>query len=249
MRRRAARVGARAQAKLRKTEAHTQSELTRLQEENATHLARLAEYEMAKALSAEAAQAADEALAKRGREGAAPELQRAKDTQAESMRMAMALQKTFDALVPYFVYRSVLEGELEERRQGVGTCQAEVKASRRAYNRSMDYLEELSLEIQTKEKEDKEAKAREEAAAAGGGGDAPADEDDDVGAVAPSGRGAAVDVSDAADGGVADDSPPPRPQPPIAGASSSARLMDHGVRAETRGRGRGMPPSRQLDMD
>ena len=69
----------------------------------------MAAYEMAKAVSAEAAQAADEAVAKAGRAHAHAELARAKETQAESMRMAMALQSTFEALVPYFVYRTVLE--------------------------------------------------------------------------------------------------------------------------------------------
>ena len=116
-----------AQRKLQATEAHTKAELTRLQEENAAHLAKMAAYEMAKAVSSEAAQAADEAIAKHGKAGAADELLRAKDTQAESMRMAMLLQETFDALVPYFVYRSVLESGLEETRQSVVSAQEEVR--------------------------------------------------------------------------------------------------------------------------
>ena len=62
---------------------------------------------VAQALSSEAQQAADEALARD--DGAAGALEVARDARANAMRMAMELQSTFDALVPYFVYRTVLE--------------------------------------------------------------------------------------------------------------------------------------------
>ena len=153
-----------AQRRLSNTEAHTNSELKRLQEENAGHLAKMAAYELAKAVSAEAAQEAEEAVAKIGRSGAHKELQRAKQTQAESMRMAMQLQKTFDQLVPYFVYRSVLESELEEKHQALATAQAEAKGARRTYNRSMDYLEQISSEIQQKQADEKREKEEKKAA-------------------------------------------------------------------------------------
>ena len=157
-----------AQRRLSNTEAHTNSELKRLQEENAGHLAKMAAYELAKAVSAEAAQEAEEAVAKIGRSGAHKELQRAKQTQAESMRMAMQLQKTFDQLVPYFVYRSVLESELEEKHQALATAQAEAKGARRTYNRSMDYLEQISSEIQQKQGRE-EGEGGEEGGGGGGG--------------------------------------------------------------------------------
>ena len=69
------------------------------------------------------------------------------------MRMAMGLQGTFDALVPYFVYRTVLEQGLEEARQEVADAQSKVRASRRAYNRAMDDLEAISMEIQAAQAE------------------------------------------------------------------------------------------------
>ena len=205
------------QRKLASTEAHTQSELTRLQEENSLHLVKLAEYEMAKAVSAEAAQAANEAVGRVGKAGAGEELKRSKDTQAESMRMAMLLQKTFDALVPYFVYRSVLESELEDKRQAVAAAQEEARARRRAYNRSMDYLEQISLEIQTKEAEERAAKEKE--------ADEAAMQQMVVGAGAPAAVDAAADPLDALD---VSEAPP---QPPLsAEAGTAARAMDHGIR-------------------
>ena len=187
---------------LARVEARTNGELKRLEDENASHLTRMAAYEMARAMSSEAAQAAEEAVAKGGREAAADELTRSRDLQAQvgcprpswvrpahcasthvisqcvctpvatpargtrthcslalwfalvgqrdirvprpspwhapwwplrraraaavsrlspvcvplvraphaqSMKMAMELQSTFEALVPYFVYRTVLE--------------------------------------------------------------------------------------------------------------------------------------------
>ena len=136
-----------AQRECERAEAHTASELLRLQEENASHLGRLAAYEMAKALSSEAQQAADEAVAKHGQAGAATELAHARRTQGDSMQMAMELSGTFEALVPYFVYRTVLEQELEERRQGVVRAKEAVRASRRRYNGAMEALETISREI------------------------------------------------------------------------------------------------------
>ena len=44
--------------------------------------------------------------------------------QTESLRMAMALQSVFDSLIPYFVCRTVLETQLEERKQAKAAEQA-----------------------------------------------------------------------------------------------------------------------------
>ena len=85
-----------AQRSCARQETHTASELARLQEENAPQLTKMAAYEMAKALSSEAQQAADEAVAKHGKAGAHDELAHARQTQADSMRMAMELQDTFE---------------------------------------------------------------------------------------------------------------------------------------------------------
>ena len=81
--------------------------------------------------------------------------------QTESLRMAMALQSVFDSLIPYFVCRTVLETQLEERKQAVTDAQAAGKEAKRAYHRAMDDLEKISLEIQAEQ-----AKKREESAAA-----------------------------------------------------------------------------------
>ena len=101
----------------------------------------------------------------------------------------------------------------------------------------MDYLEELSLEIQTKEAEERAAKEREhdEAAARqlGVGGEPVADPGDTV-----SDAMAALDVGDGAsrqpldvDGSVA---LPPPPQAPLSSeAMSAARAMDHGIAIRT----------------
>jgi len=155
---------------LKRTEAHTNSELARLQDENASHLARLAAYELKKAQSNEAAQAADDAAAKHGQTGAKMEVEAARQARADSMRMAMELQSTFDSLVPYFVYRTVLEQELEEKREAVSAAQLEVQSARRRYNGSMTDLETLSLEIQTakaeRQRAQEEAKAEAKTAAA-----------------------------------------------------------------------------------
>jgi len=146
---------------LARVEARTNGELKRLEDENASHLTRMAAYEMARAMSSEAAQAAEEAVAKGGREAAADELTRSRDLQAQSMKMAMELQSTFEALVPYFVYRTVLEQELEDQRQVVADAQAECKASRRRYHQAMDALEALSLDIQQAEAAQAEARGAE----------------------------------------------------------------------------------------
>ena len=73
----------------------------------------------------------------------------------------MALQSVFDSLIPYFVCRTVLETQLEERKQAVTDAQAAGKEAKRAYHRAMDDLEKISLEIQAEQ-----AKKREESAAA-----------------------------------------------------------------------------------
>ena len=154
--------------KLESSEKHLSAELARLQEENADNLAKLAEYEMAKAASAEAAQAAEDAAASRGRTAASTELLHALQLQGASMRMAMELQKTFDALVPYFVYRSVLEQDLEDRRSELAAAQAEVRVSRRAYNAAMDTLQSISMEIQEEQSRARQ-KLREDGASAADG--------------------------------------------------------------------------------
>lgn len=152
-------------------EAHTKGELERLEGENAAHLAKLAEYEAAKSLAAEAQQAADDAVAKHGKAGAEVELAELRRAQGESMQMAMELASTFEALVPYFVYRTVLEQGLEEKRQAVGAAKEAVRVARRRYNQAMEDLETISREImEAKQRRKEEAlaakkRAEEEAAA------------------------------------------------------------------------------------
>ena len=63
----------------------------------------------------------------------------------------MALQSVFDSLIPYFVRRTVLETQLEERKQAVTDAQAAGKEAKRAYHRAMDDLEKISLEIQAEQ--------------------------------------------------------------------------------------------------
>ena len=89
----------------------------------------------------------------------------------------MQLQQTFDALVPYFVYRTVMEQELEEKRLAVAQAQQSVRVAKKEYHRAMDYLEEISLDIQRAESARKKAEA-EEAEAAEGGGEAGAAKSD-----------------------------------------------------------------------
>lgn len=72
----------------------------------------------------------------------------ARQARAESMRMAVELRCTFDALIPYFVYRTVLEQQVEETLETVNAAQHVVHASRQRYNRAMEALEALSLELQ-----------------------------------------------------------------------------------------------------
>ena len=48
----------------------------------------------------------------------------------------MALQSVFDSLIPYFVCRTVLETQLEERKQAVTDAQAAGKEAKRAYHRA-----------------------------------------------------------------------------------------------------------------
>ncbi|KAL1500343.1 hypothetical protein AB1Y20_013007 [Prymnesium parvum] len=131
-----------ARQELRGAEAHTATELARLAEENKVHLNLLVAYEEQKRAAAEASAAAERGNGER---------ERARATKAESLRMAMSLQKTFDALIPYFVYRTVLEQQLEEKRNLVNEAQQRVRAAKRAYHMAMDALEAISLDIQRAE--------------------------------------------------------------------------------------------------
>ena len=57
------------------------------------------------------------------------ELAHAKRTQGDSMQMAMELSSTFEALVPYFVYRTVLEQDLGRSGRGLRTREAGGRAA------------------------------------------------------------------------------------------------------------------------
>ncbi|KAL3926526.1 MAG: hypothetical protein SGPRY_003259 [Prymnesium sp.] len=115
---------------LQSAEERTEREMARLDDENKVrsercnvpqlakaalvgHLKQLAAYEEQK-------RAAAEALTEEA--SAASEHVRTAQVQA-SLRMAMQLQRTFDALVPYFVYRTVMEQELEDKRRLVSEAQ------------------------------------------------------------------------------------------------------------------------------
>ena len=92
-----------AKRQLANAERNTQAEHARLQQENAAHLAKLAAYEMAKALAEEAQQTAEQVKGKGGA-AAAKAAEEAMELRGKSMRMAMELTTTFEALVPYYVY-------------------------------------------------------------------------------------------------------------------------------------------------
>jgi len=73
----------------------------------------------------------------------------ADDRRSQSLREAVAMDRTFTGLVPYFVCRAVAEEQVEDAEERLADAKASAKIARRAYSAAMRGLEAISMQIQT----------------------------------------------------------------------------------------------------